>query len=141
MSRRLGRIGIVFAVVVVVAVATTLILNSVAGAAGGTKSGSTTTVSIGGQGRLVQSPPGVTVTIKYSCFPAGYGPYAFGFGFVQVSDLTGHSGFASWNPTCNDKNQSLTIFVPGTFKRGGAAVDAEVCGFGCNGASREINIS
>lgn len=142
MPPRLRRIPIAFVFVLLV-IGTILILNSVVGAAGsGTKTPrSTTTVSIGGQASLAKGGTGITVTVKYSCFPSGYGPYAFAFGDLQVTDTFGHQGFVNWNPRCNDAPQTIALFVAGNFNQGGGAASAFVCGFQCNGASREINIS
>lgn len=146
MTRRMIRAALILFTVTAVAVATVLILDTVAGAAGAAKPfRSTTTISIGSQAHLAQSPfgPGLNVTVKYSCFPAGYGKggYPGGFGSVNATDLLGHQGFGSFSPVCNDKNQSTTVFVPGFFVAGSGAANAFVCGFECAGTSREIKIS
>ena len=146
MPRRLARITLVFAVMLATAVGSVLVFGIGAGAASGGKGfRSTSTLSIGGQAQLAQSPsgPGLNVTIKYSCFPAGGGKggYPGGFGNVNVTDLSGDQGFGSWSPVCDDTKQTVTVFVPGFFVAGGGAASAFVCGFDCAGTSREIKIS
>jgi hypothetical protein len=138
MFRRLGRSTAIIVAVLTIAFATMAIVASAAGIT--TAKTSTTTVSIGSQATLVTSPsPGVNISVTYSCFPAGYGYYA-NFGFVRVGDLAGHQGFANWHPTCNNRKQNVVVFVPGNFSAGAGAANAFVCGFDCNGASRQIKI-
>jgi len=96
----------------------------------------TTTVSIKS---AALAPGGAVVTIKYSCFPVGYGPYGT-FGYTQVGDVHGDQGFSFFKPSCNDRWQTQGIFVPGAFRPGDAAVTATVCGFDCNFDTREVKL-
>lgn len=142
MGRRLTRISVIL--IAVFAVASISFAAAATVAAG--KSRPTTTVSIKSTGTLAVSSfgPGANVTITYSCFPGfggkGGGGYG-GFGSVNLGDLAGNQGFAFFTPTCNDKSQTLAVFVQGGFRAGGAAASATVCGFDCNFASREIRLS
>lgn len=119
------------------------------GAAGKTTFHSTTTVSIAAQATLTQpgNPlgKGLSVTVNYSCFPGsgGKGGYPGGGGFasVSVTDLIGSQGFGGFAPKCDDTKQTAVVFVPGGFAAGAGAANAFVCGFDCNGTSREIKIS
>jgi hypothetical protein len=124
-----------FAVVVPIAV---LALTPAATSAGGPGQfgKNTTTVSIGS---AALAPGGAVVNLSYSCFPGGYGPYST-FGDVRMTDVHGNSGFNTFQPTCNDKKQRAAVFVPGNFSRGDAAVSAFVCGFDCNGATKEVKL-
>ena len=79
------------------------------------------------------------MTVSYSCFPSGYGPYS-SFGDVRVGQVSGAQGDSFFNPTCNDRNQTSVVFVPGNFTSGAAAVNLVVCGFDCAFASREVRI-
>jgi hypothetical protein len=145
MFRRLGRFTAILAAVLTIALATMAVATVAAGAAS-SKFKSTTTLAIGPQGTLV-SPPGVAITLKYSCFPFGPGAkggYGYGggaFGDVRVTDVSGNTGFGFFTPTCNDTNQTAVIIVSGFFNRGDAAANAFICGFDCNSTSREIKIS
>ena len=82
---------------------------------------------------------GAVVTIRYSCFPGGYGPYST-FGNVRMVDTSGNQGSMNWRPHCDDTNQTAKVFVPGKFNPGDAAVQAFVCGFDCNADSREVKL-
>ncbi|MGZ3434500.1 MAG: hypothetical protein ACXVA7_22310 [Isosphaeraceae bacterium] len=143
MLRRSIRLATILVAVVTIASAT-FVLAAVAASAG--KAKSTTTVSIASTGKLGTSPfgPGATVSITYSCFPngsgGGKGGYPGGFGSVSIGDLQGHQGFANFPPTCNDTKQTTLVFVPGFFVAGDAAASVFVCGFDCNGTSREIRL-
>ena len=140
MIRRLGRRGVVLFAVLTVALITVVIAAMSAGAA--TKPRSTTTISIGSQVRLVSA--GANVSITYTCFPGGYpsgkGGYA-NFGDLRLGDIAGHQQFVFFHPNCNNKKQTSVIFVPGTFVTGAGAVTVFVCGFDCNGTSRQVKIS
>jgi hypothetical protein len=96
----------------------------------------TTTVAIS-KGTVVTG--GVEITLKYTCFPTGYGPYGT-FGDVRVAQANGVTGDTFFRPTCNDQAQTQDIFVPGNFTPADAAVSAFICGFDCNSASREIRL-
>lgn len=96
----------------------------------------TTTVSIT-SGKVVIG--GVNITIKYDCFPSGYGPYN-SFGDVRVGQVSGATGDTFFHPTCNDKVHTQAVFVAGNFHRADAAVSVFLCGFDCNSASREIRL-
>lgn len=85
------------------------------------------------------APGGAIVNLTYSCFPGGYGPYST-FGDVRMTDVHGNQGFATFQPTCDDRKQRAGVFVPGNFGPGDAAVSAFVCGFDCNGASQEVKL-
>ncbi len=140
MIRRLGRRGVVLVAVLSIALITVLIAAVSAGAAS-TKVRSTTTVSIASQVHLVSG--GADVSVTYTCFPGGYsgkGGYA-NFGDLRLGDIAGHQGFAFFNPNCNNKRQTSVVFVQGTFVSGAGAVSAFVCGFDCNGTSRQVKIS
>ena len=105
----------------------------------------TTTVMIKPQVQLVvptgKGLPGADVTVTYSCFPSTYGKGGYSnFGNVRLGDLAGHQGFGSFFPTCNDRNQTSVVFVPGTFSPGDGAANASVCGFDCGFAAREVKI-
>ena len=106
-------------------------------AGGGPIFRSTTTVSI--QSASL-APGGAIVNVTYSCFPGGYGAYS-NFGDVRMTDVHGNQGNNFFNPTCNDKKQKQAVFVPGTFTAGDAAVSAFVCGFDCNGTSKEVRLN
>jgi hypothetical protein len=76
-----------------------------------------------------------------SCFPFGNGSYFYNsFGDVRIGQVNGATGDSFFHPTCNDRSQTHTVFVPGPFTRGDAAISASVCGFDCNFASREVRI-
>lgn len=146
MLRRLARFSAVL--IAVLALAGITFAGATLSAAGSTKS--TTTVAISPQVQLATSAfgPGANVSITYSCFP-GFGgkggyPGGSGFGSVSLTDLNGNQGFAGFSPTCDDTKQSMTVFVMGSlgpFAAGDGAVNAFVCGFDCNFASREVKIS
>lgn len=125
----------VFAVVVPLVV---LALTPAATSAGGPGSfgRNTTTVSIGS---AALASGGAVVNLSYSCFPGGYGPYS-SFGDVRLADINGAQGFNIFAPTCNDKKQGAIVFVPGNFSAGDAAVNAFVCGFDCNAATKEVRL-
>jgi hypothetical protein len=127
MFRRAARWGALLPLVVV------LLMPEVAHAAAAKP---TTTVSIV-NGSV--APGGAGITVKYNCFPTGYGPYG-SFGDVRVSQANGVTGGASFRPICNDRSQTNAVFVPGNFKKGDAAVNVFVCGFDCNSASKEIKL-
>jgi hypothetical protein len=132
MSRNLRR---AFAVTVsMVVLVLTPAVTSAGG--GGTFAKNTTTVSIG-SARL--APGGAIVNLTYSCFPGGYGPYST-FGDVRMADVHGGQGFNTFQPICNDRKQTAGVFVPGNFSPGDAAVSAFVCGFDCNGATKEVKL-
>ena len=140
MIRRLGRRGVVLVAVLAVALITVLIAAVSAGAAS-TKFRSTTTISVGSQVHLVSG--GANVNVTYTCFPGGYtgkGGYA-NFGDLRLGDIVGHQGFVFFQPNCNNKRQTSVVFVPGTFVSGAGAVSAFVCGFDCNGTSKQVKIS
>jgi hypothetical protein len=147
MLARLGRFAAVFVAVVAVASITALALMTVAAAkgTGGKGFGSTTTVSIGSQASLVTGPvPGAVVTIKYSCFPSATGGKGYpggSFASVTLGDLAGNTGFGGFVPVCDDTKQTAQVFIPGSFVAGDAAANAFVCGFECNGDSKEIKLS
>jgi hypothetical protein len=105
-------------------------------AASAAPSGSTTTVSIG-SGTLEVG--GADISLTYSCFPNGYGPYN-AFGDVRVAQANGVTGDTFFHPLCIDKKHSQTVFVPGNFTAGGAAVNAFICGFDCGSDSKEIKL-
>jgi hypothetical protein len=132
MSRNLKR---AFAIIVPVVV---LALTPAATSAGGPGSfgKNTTTVFIKS---AALAPGGVTVNLRYSCFPGGYGPYST-FGQVRVGGANGSQGFTFFNPTCNHSTQLQSILVSGNFSRGNAAVQATVCGFDCNGDTRVVKL-
>ena len=134
MYRKLGRSGVVLIAILAVVLATMAVAAVAAGAAT-FKPRTTTALSISSKAVLV--PGGVNVSVTYNCFPGGYGYFA-NFGDVRVTDLAGHTGFAFWLPTCNDQKQTTVITIPGSFNSGAAAINAFVCGFDCNGTSREI---
>ncbi len=141
MIRRLGRRGVVLVAVLAIALITVVIAAVGAGAAS-TKARSTTTISIGSQVQLVSG--GANVSVTYTCFPGGYpggkGGYA-NFGDLRLGDLAGHQGFVFFGPNCNNKKQTSVVFVPGTFVAGAGAVNVFICGFDCNGTSRQVKIS
>jgi hypothetical protein len=144
MSRRLGR-STILTVAILAVVALTMAIAAVAAGAASVKQKSTTSVAIGSQGTLVSG--GIDITVSYSCFPSGfgggkggYGGYA-NFGDARVTDLNGNQGFSFWNPKCIDKKVTTVVFVPGFFQPGDGAASVFVCGFDCNGTSREIKIS
>jgi hypothetical protein len=154
MMGRLARLVSIVVGVLAIALITMAAVGAAAGVSGSTFK-STTSVSIGAQAKLATSPfgAGVNVTITYSCFPGfGGGPYPGGgaFGSVAVTDLVGDQGFGNWTPTCNDARQTVVVFVQAfstvkggstSFVAGPGAANAFVCGFDCNGTSREIRIS
>ena len=123
----------IFAVVVPVVV---LALTPAATSAGGPIPKNTTTVSIAS---AALASGGAVVNLTYSCFPAGYGPYS-SFGDVRLADIHGAQGFSIFAPSCNDKKQGTIVFVPGNFSAGDAAVNAFVCGFDCNAATKEVRL-
>jgi len=140
MIRRVGRRGVVLVAVITVALVTVLIAAVGAGAAS-TKARTTTTVSIGSQVHLVSG--GANVSVTYTCFPGGYsgkGGYA-NFGDLRLGDIAGHQGFVFFGPNCNNKKQTSVVFVPGSFVSGAGAVSVFVCGFDCNGTSKQVKIS
>jgi hypothetical protein len=140
MIHRLGRRGVALIAILAIAVVTVVIAAVSAGAAS-TKFRSTTTVSIGPQVHLVEG--GANVSVTYTCFPGGYsgkGGYA-NFGDLRLGDLQGHQGFVFFPPTCDNKKQTSIVLVPGSFVAGAGAVSAFVCGFDCNGTSRQVKIS
>jgi len=96
----------------------------------------TTTVSIV-SGVVVSGGAGITV--RYSCFPGGYGPYG-SFGDVRVGQVSGATGDGFFRPICSDRTQTNSVFVPGHFTKGDAAVSAFVCGFDCNSATKELRL-
>jgi hypothetical protein len=96
----------------------------------------TTTVSIV-SGVVVTG--GAGITLRYSCFPGGYGPYS-SFGDVRVGQVSGATGDGFFHPICSDRTQTSAVFVPGNFTKGDAAVSAFVCGFDCNSATKEIRL-
>ncbi|MEA2634858.1 MAG: hypothetical protein QOH92_1625 [Chloroflexota bacterium] len=132
MSRNIRRILAVVVPVVVLA------LTPAATSAGGPGQfgKNTTTVAIKS---VALATGGVTVNLRYSCFPGGYGPYST-FGQVRVVEADGSQGFTFFNPACNDTTQSQSIFVQGNFGPGAAAIQATVCGFDCNGDTREVKL-
>jgi len=98
----------------------------------------TTTVSIKSASL---APGGVDVTVGYSCFPFGYGKYFYNsFGDVEVGQVSGAIGDSSFHPACNDRKQTQTVFVPGFFTAGDAAVRLFVCGFDCNSTTKEVKV-
>jgi len=140
MMRRLGRRGIFLAAVLAIAVITIMVAAISAGAAS-TKVRSTTSVAVGSQVRLVSG--GANVSVTYTCFPGGYsgkGGYA-NFGDLRLGDIKGHQGFVFFRANCNNKKQTSVVFVPGSFVAGPGAVSAFVCGFDCNGTSKQVKIS
>jgi hypothetical protein len=96
----------------------------------------TTRVSIV-SGKIVTG--GANITIRYDCFPNGYGPYN-AFGDVRVGQVSGVTGESFFNPKCNDKLHTQAVFVAGNFVKGDAAVSTFICGFDCNSASKEIRL-
>jgi hypothetical protein len=147
MLARLGRFVAVLITVLVIASITALAAMTAQASkgAGGKGFGGTTTVSIQSQATLVTGfSPGAVVTIRYSCFPASPGGNGYpggSFGSVQIGDLAGNQGFGAFSPTCDDTKQTAQVFVPGSFVAGDAAARAFVCGFDCNGDSKEIKLS
>jgi hypothetical protein len=141
MIRRLGRRGIVLVAVLAIAIITVMVAAISAGAAG-TKVRSTTSVSVGSQVRLVSG--GANVSVTYTCFPGGYsggkGGYS-DFGDLRLGDINGHQGFVFFRATCDNKKHTSVVFVPGSFVAGPGAVSAFICGFDCNGTSRQVKIS
>jgi hypothetical protein len=127
MFRRIARWGALLPLAVI------LLMPEVAHAAAARP---TTTVSIV-NGRV--APGGASITVKYDCFPTGYGPYG-SFADVRVSQANGVTGGAPFRAICNDRSKTNTVFVPGNFTKGDAAVNVFVCGFDCNSASREIKL-
>ena len=114
-----------------------LILTPAASSAAKTPT-NTTTISIKSASL---APGGANVTITYSCFPNGNGAYFYNsFGDAQVQEVTGASGSSFFHPRCNDRNQTQTVFVPGPFTSGAAAIRAFVCGFDCNSATKEVRL-
>ncbi len=113
-----------------------LLLTPAASAASPVKN--TTTLSIKSAS---VAPGGANVTLTYSCFPFGNGSYFYNsFGDVRIGQVNGATGDSFFHPTCNDRSLRQTVFVPGPFTRGDAAISASVCGFDCNFASREVRI-
>src|ERR1700704_1170295 len=126
MSRRIvrfGVIGLLASLLLIPDIATALAAN-------------TTRVSIL-SGKVVSG--GASITVRYDCFPNGYGPYN-SFGDVRVGQVSGVTGDSIFHPICNDQLHNQAIFVPGAFKKGDAAVSAFICGFECNSASKEIRL-
>ena len=141
----LGR-ALRIAIILVAVLATAAVSFAVAGVAASPSAGKSrplTTVSIGSAVKLAVSPfgPGGNVTVTYSCFPGfgGKGGYS-GFASVSLGDLQGDQGFASFSPRCTNSKQTAIVFVPGHFVAGAGAVNAFVCGFDCNGATRQVRI-
>ena len=140
----LGRLGR-FAGMLVLMLTLALATMAIATAAGGTQTKSTTTIAIGGKATLTTSP-GAVLSITYTCFPSGagnkggYGGYNSAFGDVRLTDLQGNQGFAFFSPTCDDKKHTANVEVPGVFNPGAGAANAFICGFDCNGVSREVKI-
>lgn len=132
MRRKLKR-----ALAVVVPIVVLALTPAATSAGGGPVFKSTTTVSIQ-SGSL--APGGAIINLSYSCFPGGYGPYST-FGDVRMTDIHGNQGFTFFNPRCNDKKQNQAVFVPGSFSAGDAAVNAFVCGFDCNAATKEVRLN
>jgi hypothetical protein len=132
---------IVIAVVVIAAVSFALAAVAASPSAG--KAKSTTIVSIASSGKLTVSPfgPGATVAVTYQCFPGfgGKGGYS-GFAVLTLGDLQGNQGSGTWAPICTDSRQTALVFVPGAFVAGDAAANSFICGFDCNGTSREIRL-
>jgi hypothetical protein len=90
----------------------------------------------------IVKPGGVSITIKYDCFPAGYGRYS-SFGDVRVAQVRGAFGDKFFRPKCNDKVHTQAVFIRNTnhrFHRGDAAVALFICGFDCRAVSREIRL-
>ena len=105
---------------------------------GDRQGGNTTTVRIDSPAILVGSCT-VYVTITYTCFPPPGGYPAFGS--ISVSQvLPGNGGSGSFTPICDDQQQKQSIPVFGMFSPGDAAASVFICGFDCNGTSREIKI-
>ena|SRR5215469_8561786 len=82
---------------------------------------------------------GASVTVRYDCFPSGYGPYN-SFGDVRIAQASGASGDTFFHPTCNDVKHTQAIFVTGHFTQADAAISTFVCGFDCNSASGEFRL-
>jgi hypothetical protein len=114
-----------------------LLIPDVASAAA---SRNTTTVAII-SGKVVTG--GANITIKYDCFPSGYGPYS-SFGDLRVGQVNGASGEISFHPKCDDRAHTRALFVPSAgqrhLHRGDAAVGLFICGFDCNSVSKEIRL-
>ena len=132
MSRSLKRLVAVVVPIVVLA------LTPAATSAGGPGffGKPTTSVSIKGASLAYG---GAVVTLRYNCFPGGYGPYST-FGDVRLADTHGNQSFSFFRPTCNDTWQTTRVFVSGNFTPGDAAVEAFICGFDCNGDTREVHL-
>lgn len=131
-------------VIAVVAIAAgSFAVAAVAASPSAGKATSTTTVSIASSGKLTVSSfgSGATVAVTYRCFPGfgGTGGYS-GFAVLTLGDLQGHQGSGFWTPRCTDSKQTVVVFVPGQFVAGDAAARAFVCGFDCNGSSREVRL-
>jgi opacity protein-like surface antigen len=142
MFHKLGRSGVIL-IAVLATVLVTMAIAAVAAGAASSKPRTTTTLAIGSKATLV--PGGLNVTVSYTCFPGGggkggYGGYA-SFGDIRVVDLAGDQGFAFWSPTCNNKKQTDVVTVPGFFNPGAGAANVFICGFDCNGTSKQIKIS
>jgi hypothetical protein len=140
----LGRsVRIATIVIAVVAIAAgSFAVAAVAASPSAGKAKSTTTVSIASSGKLTASPfgPGATVSVTYSCFPGFGGKGYSSFGQLFIGDLNGTQGFGFWTPNCNDARHTVLVFVPGAFAAGDAAATAFVCGFDCNGTTKEIRL-
>jgi hypothetical protein len=59
---------------------------------------------------------------------------------VSVTDVVGHLGNSSFQPTCNDTKQTAVVFVPGNFVPGDGAARVSVCGFDCAFDSKEVHL-
>jgi hypothetical protein len=100
--------------------------------------GNTTTISIK-SGAL--APGGANLTVSYSCFPFGNGKYFYSsFGDARLGQTNGATGDSFFNPKCNDRTVTQTIFIAGPFTSGDAAAGVFICGFDCNSASREVRL-
>src|SRR5438309_75875 len=117
MLRRVLRLGGVVPLLVI-------LLMPAASTAAAQSTRPTTTVSIV-SGVVVTG--GAGITLRYSCFPGGYGPYS-SFGDVRVGQVSGATGDGFFRPLCSDRTQTSGVFVPGHFTKGDAAVSAFVCG-------------
>jgi hypothetical protein len=137
------RVAVILVAVVAIA-SVSFALAAVAASPSAGKLKSTTTVSIGSNVTLATSQfgPGANATVTYSCFPGGGGKggYPTGFGSVTLGDIQGHIGYSYFSPSCTNSKQTTVIFVLGPFVAGDGVVSAFVCGFDCNGASRQVHI-
>src|SRR2546430_7911728 len=98
MIAKLVRFAAIFGAVLAIAFGTMAV--AVAGFTSA-KAPSTTTISIGGQAKLVDG--GLNVSVTYSCFPGGYGKGGYGyrpkFGEGRGGDLSGPPEFWKQKPT------------------------------------------